>query len=202
MIRIKACFLILICFATISTCFSQTVVVHVFMENRKSSTESDTIYYDFNRNLRWSDFKRKPQEDYFAGAVTASGFAFDSQMNFDGTNIYLNIGVYTFFTKSDSWRKSQINSDYHLLHEQHHFDITRIGSEEFVVALQQAHFTRGNYNHLLTSIFDKVYKENSDMQHLYDKETNHSMNVEKQLEWNDKIAAEIQKIKQSVVIKD
>jgi len=172
------------------------------MENRKASTKSDTIYYDFNRNLTWSDFKGRPVEDYFAGAVTASGFAFDSQMDFDGTNIYLNIGVYTFFTKNDSWEKPQINSGYHLLHEQHHFDITMIGSETFINEIRKAHFTKDNYTKLLTSIFDKVYKENLDIQHLYDAQTNHSINVEKQLEWNKKIADEIQKLKASVAIKE
>lgn len=202
MIRYKTCFLFLVGFAITIKCISQKVIVHAFMENRKVSIESDTIYYDFNRNLKWSDFQGKADENYFAGAVTASGFAFDSQMNFDGTNIYLSIGVYTFFTKNDSWKKPQIKSAYHLLHEQHHFDITRIGSEKFISELLKAHFTKENYTRLLTSIFDKVYKENSDIQHLYDKETNHSINVEKQLEWNDKIAAEIQKIKQSVVMKE
>ena len=135
------------------------MIVYVFMENRKTSTGSDTIYYDFNRSLKWSDFKGKSDQNYFAGAVTASGFAFDSQMDFDGTNISLNIGVYTFFAKNDSWKKPQINSDYHLLHEQHHFDITRIGSEEFINELKKAHFTRDNYTTLLTSIFNKVYKK-------------------------------------------
>jgi hypothetical protein len=202
MIRYKTCFLLLICFAATIKCISQKVIVHAFIENKKVSAGSDTIYYDFNRNLKWSDFKGTPDEDFFAGAVTASGFAFDSQMDFDGTNIYLNIGVYTFFAKNDSWKKPQINSDYHLLHEQHHFDITRIGSEEFINELKKTHFTRDNYTTLLTSIFNKVYKKNSDIQHLYDKETNHSINVEKQLEWNDKIAAEIQKLKQGVVMKN
>src|ERR1017187_4012373 len=149
MIRYKIFFLLLICFATTIKCISQKVIVHAFMEDRNASVGSDTIYYDFNRNLKWSDFKGKPDENYFPGAVTASGFAFDSQMNFDGTNIYLNIGVYTFFTKNDSWEKPQINSDYHLLHEQHHFDITRIGSEKFINGLQKAHFTKENYTALL-----------------------------------------------------
>jgi hypothetical protein len=202
MIQRKVCFLLFICLALAITCSSQKVIVKVFMENRKASTGSDTIYYDFNRKLSWSDFKGKPREDYFAGAVTASGFAFDSQINFDGANIYLNIGVYTFFTKSDSWRKPQINSDYHLMHEQHHFDITMMGSEKFISEIQKVHFTKNNYTALLTSIFDKVYKENSDEQHLYDRDTNHSINAEKQLEWNDKIAGEIQKLKQGVVMKN
>ncbi|MGH2648307.1 MAG: hypothetical protein ACRDE8_12095, partial [Ginsengibacter sp.] len=139
MMRYKVLFLLFVCFVAANEGISQKVIVHAFMENRKASIGSDTIYYDFNRSLRWSDFKGKPEESYFAGAVTASGFAFDSQMDFDGTNIYLNIGVYTFFTKSDSWKRPQINSDYHLLHEQHHFDITRIGSEKFITELQKTH---------------------------------------------------------------
>ena len=146
-------------FLLANTSIAQKVIVHAFMENRKSSTESDTIYYDFNRSLRWSDFKGKPDENYFAGAITASGFAFDSQMNFDGTNIYLNIGVYTFFTKNDSWKKPQITSDYHLLHEQHHFDITRLGSEKFINELDKAHFTKENYTELLTSLLIKHIKK-------------------------------------------
>ncbi len=196
----KSILLIIVFVVTMHHCIAQRVIVHAFMENRKASIKSDTIYYDFNRKLRWSDFKGKPDENNFAGAVTASGFAFDSQMNFDGTNIYLNIGVYTFFARSDSWRKPGINSEYHLLHEQHHFDLTRIGAEKFITEIQKVSFTKGNYTALLSSIFDKVYKENSDIQHLYDKETSHSINVEKQLEWNNKIAAEIEKIRQSVVI--
>ena len=157
-----------------------------------ATPESDTIFYNFNHKLKWADFKGKPEENYFAGAVTASGFAFDSQMDFDGRNMYLNFGVYTFFSKNDSWKKPQINSDYHLLHEQHHFDITRIGSQNFIAEIAKAHFTKQNYNTLLTSIFDKVYKENTEMQHRYDKETRHSLDVKKQLEWNNKIAAEVQ----------
>lgn len=199
--RYKSILFIIIFAATMQKCIAQRMIVHAFMENKKTSAKSDTVYYDFNRNLTWSDFKGKPNENNFAGAVTASGFAFDSQMNFDGTNIYLNIGVYTFFTKSDSWRKPEIKSEYHLLHEQHHFDITRIGAEKFIAEIQKASFTKRNYTTLLSSIFDNVYKENSDIQHLYDQETNHSINVEKQLQWNSKIAAEIEKIKQSVVIK-
>ncbi len=182
-------------------CMAQKVIMRAFMENRKASIKSDTVYYDFTRNLQWSDFKGRPNENNFAGAVTASGFAFDSQVKFDGRNIYLNIGVYTFFTKSDSWRKPRINSEYHLLHEQHHFDISRLGAEKFIAEIQRAKFTKGNYATLLTSIFDNVYKENSELQHLYDQETNHSINVEKQLEWNNKIAAAIEKIRESVVIK-
>jgi hypothetical protein len=178
------------------------VIVRAFMESKQSKQNNDTIYYDFNRNLSWSDFKGTPDKNYFGGAVTASGFAFDSQMHFDGKSMYLDIGVFTFFSKSDSWKKPGINSDYHLLHEQHHFDITRLGAQKFIAEIEKAHFTRGNYSNLLKSIFNKAYDENEAIQSQYDRETNHSLIVNKQLEWNNKITAEIQKIKESVAVKN
>jgi hypothetical protein len=202
MIRSKISFLLLIGFAITPQCFSQNVIVNAFMENKKTKPYSDTVYYDFNGNLTWQDFKGTPDHNHFGGAVTASGFAFDSRMDFDGKNIYLQIGVYTFFSKNDSWKKPQINSDYHLLHEQHHFDITRLGSQKLITELAKAHFTRENYKVLLTSIFDKVYKENQSIQEQYDRETNHSLDLNKQLEWNHKIAAEIEKLKKSMVLKN
>jgi hypothetical protein len=202
MIRYKISFLLLTGFAVAHPCLSQNVIVNAFMENKKAKPDNDTIYYDFNRNLTWQDFKGTPDNNHLEGAVTASGFAFEAQTSFDGINMYFNIGVYTFFTKNDSWKKPQINSDYQLLHEQHHFDITRLGSQKLVEALAKAHFTKQNYNKLLTSIFDKAYQEMESIQSQYDKETNHSIDKDKQLEWNGKIAAEIQKLKENVVIKN
>lgn len=198
----KTLLISIIFFGLTSKSFSQKVIVRVFMEKRTSSAQNDTIYYDFSRSLQWSDFRGKPVESYSAGAVTASGFAFDSQMNSDGKSIHLTIGVYAFFSKNDSWRKPGINSDYHLLHEQHHFDITRLSTEKFINEVQKAHFTKKNYNALLSSLFDKVYKENTDRQHEYDKETNHSINVAEQLKWNNNIAADIDKIRPVITSKN
>lgn len=198
----KIIFLISCAFTFSCQSFCQKIIVHAFTENKKARDASDTIYYDWDRDLKWTDFKGKPDTNFYGGAVTASGFAFDSQTSFDGKNIYLNIGVYTFFSKSESWKKPQINSSYHLMHEQHHFDITRIGAENFLRKIENAHFTKENYTALLSSLFDQVYKQNTDMQHEYDKETNHSINVDKQREWNDKISLEISKLKQGVASKN
>lgn len=175
--------------------YSQKVTVKVYFENKVTHPNSDTIYYDFNRKLAWSDFQEKPDLKSFAGAVTSSGFAFNSQMNYDGNTINFIIGVYCFFSKHDSWKKPDINSDYHLLHEQHHFDITRLGAQKLIQQLQKADFTKANYNTLLSSVFNKVYDENIALQHQYDLETKNSIDVKKQLEWNEKIAGEMEKLK-------
>ncbi len=179
-----------------SKIFAQKVIVHAFIQNKIAPPKSDTIYYDFNRKLSWSDFQGTPDNNNPAGAITASGFAFDSQMNFDGKTINLIIGVFTFFIKSDSWKKPQINSAYHLEHEQHHFDITRLTAQRFLYEVSRANFTKENYSNLLTSIFDKCYKENNQLQEQYDNETRHSLDVQQQLSWNKKIDDEIQKLKE------
>ncbi|MDP4284118.1 MAG: hypothetical protein Q8891_06820 [Bacteroidota bacterium] len=178
-------------------CLSQKVIVHVFIDNKLSKPGSDTIYYDFNRKLIWADFRGKPDSSYFGSAITASGFAFNASMHFEDQDMVFTIGVYPFFTKSHSWKKNNINSDYLLLHEQHHFDITRLGAQKFVEEIKNAHFTADNYNTLLNSIYTKVYYENQALQQDYDLETKNSVDIKKQEEWNNKIAGEIKNIRES-----
>ena len=191
---LKKLFLISFFIVIYFTGYSQKVLVTVFMQNRVAPLTSDTIYHDVKKRLTWNDFKGVPDTKHFGGAVTASGYAFDADIKIEGKTVYLNVGVYVFFTKSLSWKKPSINSDFHLLHEQVHFDITRLGAENFIKELLNAKFTKDNYNQVLDSVFDKSYAENFALQEQYDKETQHSINRQVQLQWNDKIGGEIKKI--------
>lgn len=183
-----------------SAVFCQKITVNVFIENKINKPQNDTVYYDFNRRLTWQDFQGKVPADAKWGAMTASGFSFNSEMEDDGNNhLIISIGVYTFFTKHDSWKKPDINSAYHLEHEQHHFDITRLFAQKFADQIKNAHFTKSNYRKLLYSIFDKVYEESVAYQHLYDNETENSVDVQKQKEWNEKISAEVNKLKSNSI---
>ena len=188
---LKQVILTLFCFGLMPLLFGQKVIVHAFMEDKKSSSSNDTIYYDQDRKLSWQDFQGIPDPQHFGGAVTASGFAFDSDIRGTRDVIKINIGVYTFFSKKSSWKKANINSMYHLLHEQHHFDITRLGAEEFVKEIAKANFTWSNYRKVLSDVFDKVYNESVQLQRAYDSATNHSINQEAQYQWNDKIEEEL-----------
>ena len=174
--------------------WSQKVLVTVFMQNKVARPSSDTIYHDVKQRLTWKDFKGIPDTKHFGGAVTASGYAFDADIKIENKIIYLNVGVYVFFNKGQSWKKPSINSDYHLLHEQLHFDITRLGAESFIKQLLEAKFTKDNYNQVLESVFDKSYNDNIALQHQYDKETRHSILKQQQHHWNVKIAGEMKKL--------
>ena len=174
--------------------FSQKVLVNIYLENRVARPNGDTIYYDGKKKLTWKDFQGKPDFQSPGGAITSSGYAFDADMKMEGKIIYLNVGVYVYFLKSESWRKTTINSDFHLLHEQLHFDITRLGAENFIKQIVKSTFTKDNFNEVLSSVFDRSYKENIALQTQYDDETQHSIKYQVQLKWNDKIAAEIKKL--------
>lgn len=186
--------LFLFMFIISSSAFSQKVLVNVFMEDKVTRPKSDTIYHDVNKPLTWADFKGKPDPNHFGGAVTASGFAFDADIKIEGRVIYLNIGVYSYFNKKKSWKKSIINSDYHLLHEQRHFDITRLSAEYFINEIVKAKFTKDNYNQLMNDLFDNAYEYCTSLQKEYDKSTKHSIDHDQQVSWNDKIALEISKL--------
>ena len=178
--------------------FPQKITVNVFMNNKVNQTGSDTIYYDVNRKLHWQDFQATPPVNAQWGAMTASGFSFNSSMTHDGNNMDITIAVFTFFTKHDSWKRPDIHSDYHLEHEQRHFDITRLGAEKLVNELRKVKFSSQNYRKAIHAIFDKVYEENSAMQQEYDRETKHSIDTVKQDEWNGRISMEIEKLKKTV----
>lgn len=195
MLRFKIVIFSLIFFLSSSQIFAQKITVNVFIENKINHPESDTLYYDFNRKLTWQDFQGKVPSSVPWGAMTASGFSFNSSMEENENNIQISVGVYTFFTKHDSWKKPEVNSAYHLEHEQHHFDITRLGAQKLVEEIKKAHFTKNNFQKLLNSIFNKVYDENIAWQHQYDKETKNSMDIAKQKEWNEKISAQIAGLK-------
>lgn len=174
--------------------WSQKVLVTVFMQPKITRASSDTIYHTVQQRLTWKDFKGIPDTKHFGGAVTSSGYAFDADIKVENKIIYLNVGVYVFFIKSQSWKKPRIESDYHLLHEQLHFDITRLGAENFIKQLLNAKFTKDNYNQVLESVFDKSYNENIVQQQQYDKETRHSILTQQQHHWNVKIADEMKKL--------
>lgn len=197
MIQQKTLFFFLFSFLFSFQTFAQKVTVHVFTEDYRASLGSDTIYYNFNRPLYWADFQGKVPAGAPWGAMTASGFSYKSSMSVDENNIDISVGVYTFFMKNRSWKKPDANSPYHLEHEQHHFDITRLGAAKLVNEIREAHFTPGNYRALLNSLFDKVYKEQIGLQNQYDQETKNSMDTTKQLGWNQKISDEIGKLQQN-----
>ena len=80
-----------------------------------------------------------------------------------------------------------MDSEYALLHEQHHYDITYINACLFIQKLKEAQFNRGNFNILVDKIHDACFDALGKMQDAYDGETLNGRVESQQKSWNKKI---------------
>lgn len=179
---ILSLFLLLITVAAYSQ-FTTTVV----WEHPVLPASSDTINYNPGSKLAWSDFRGQPDQGSVAAAITASGFGYTLSMRSVNGRGILVINVYCYFQKNNSWVKRGMKTDYALLHEQHHFDITYITTARFIKKLREAVFTRSNYESLLEKLNKESYDELEKMQNAYDGETKNGQLKNVQAEWNTKL---------------
>ena len=106
----------------------------------------------------------------------------------------ISIKVYCFYDKQHSWVKPGVESDYALLHEQHHFDITYINTCEFVDKLRKARFSGINYKALIDRIYTESDRAMESMQNGYDGQTKNGRVKKIQLVWNKKIEDKLSRL--------
>ncbi|MEO7445372.1 MAG: hypothetical protein ABIT96_10375 [Ferruginibacter sp.] len=138
--------------------------------------------------VRWAD-KGKITWQEFTVKDTNERFAAES-LTFFKANFFLKddsvfCQVITYLNKNQSWRKPTIseNDDYGINHEQMHFNITELFAREVRKSIID--------HDLNEQQVKKIYMENAKacraFQELYDSETRHSLDREKQAFWNSKI---------------
>ena len=153
----------------------------------KRGNAGDTIYYDPEKKLDWADFKGRPVAVSPAAAITESGFGYKMSMQSLNKKTNVVITVFCYFNKQHSWVKKDMDSDYALLHEQHHYDITYINACLFMQKLKDAQMNLGNYNYLVEKIHDESFEALEQMQNEYDGQTYNGRINRIQNTWNKKI---------------
>jgi hypothetical protein len=161
--------------------------VNIQWQNIKPGYDNSMINYDSNRKLTWPDFRGMPVAASPAAAVTQSGFGYQLAMQSSNNRTTINITVYCYFDKNKSWVKKGMNTEYALLHEQHHYDITYINTCRFIQELRAAKFTKSNYGSLSAKIHDECFNALDNMQNQYDGETSNGRKPAVQAAWNKKI---------------
>jgi hypothetical protein len=180
-------YFLLIFFAlTAHTTFAQ-LTVNVQWKSVKPGYGSDTIYYDPERKLEWIDFRGRPDAASPAAAITHSGFGYNMTMQSYNSRTTINITVFCYFNKNNSWVKKGMKTDYALEHEQHHYDITYINTCLFIQKLKAAKLTRSNFAAVVENIHDKCFDALNKMQDEYDGETLNGRIERMQFAWNKKI---------------
>ncbi len=143
------------------------------------------IYWSHERKLVWDDFKASPPKNSPLAAVTNTHIGF----SFYYSNNKLNHSIDCHFNQYNSW--GIVKTDFILQHEQGHFDIAEIFARKLKKSIVEYQFNSTNYRNDLDTIFEKITTEESEFQKLYDNETNHSRNKQRQFEWVEKITQQL-----------
>lgn len=150
--------------------------------------KGEVIAWQEGYKLNWADYRGVPDPANAAAASTSTFLGIEFQL----TNNSLSYTITCHFSKDKSWGRMQ--NDYLLAHEQGHFDIAEIYARKLYKKMKSYVFNKDTYQADLRNIYQSVLDEKEETQNTYDRETNHSINREKQAEWLKKIAAMLKEL--------
>lgn len=167
-------------------------LIIVFTFFNVSAQNQETIIWKPGVKLSWSNFKGKAPVGNRAAAMTASGVNYKYTTYFDKKNgNKFTYEVIAIFYPRKSWYRPKICTDITLSHEQIHFDIAELYARKMREKLSKVVPSSNTYKQA-RAIYTSVNKELDAYQDLYDKETNYSRDLEKQLFWQEKVKKELQ----------
>ena len=153
----------------------------------------ETITWSSNYALQWPDFKGEPRINGDAVAVTASGITFGySTTRYDNGRIDYEFDIKAQFYPNRSYYLKERVTQITLDHERLHFDIAELHARKFRQIVAQTRFSR-NIDNEVEAIYNRINRDLREMQQLYDRETNHSINIEKQKAWQEYVANQLSK---------
>jgi hypothetical protein len=161
--------------------------VKVHFKYYKEELEGDTIYYAASRPLTWSDFKSKTRRSNKYAAMVMPNIGYDQNEEISNGVIHVTITLKTFLAKTDCWLGSSYKDSYMLNHEQRHFDVAKIVTEQFSKQIAQAKLNPDNYEAVINMQYLDSYRDMNKLQKDYDVQTAHGLNRMAQETWNKRI---------------
>ncbi|NNJ89555.1 MAG: DUF922 domain-containing protein [Eudoraea sp.] len=152
-----------------------------------SCQEENAIKWDPDHRLSWSDFKAEPNKNSPVAAITASGIAYRFSAMENRGKMKVDCSIDTFFYPESSWYKPETANEIILSHEQLHFDISELFARKMRARVENYSFS-SNVKAEMNRIYEQILRELQAFQKRYDEETNFSREIEKQLEWNQRIS--------------
>ena len=156
------------------------------------TTDAEMIIdWDPDVRLKWSDFKAKEKTTPgFAIAASTCGFGYEGTQR--GREI--SVRIYVRFYKRESWYNDRYELKEVLEHEQLHFDICEVYGREFYKGIVELRQKNKLTQQRLEKLYYSLTKKYEETQDLYDAETDHSTNGNKQREWNLAIKNKLQEL--------
>lgn len=161
------------------------------IRNHSSISE---LPYSRGMKLKWSHFNKSYKQSRNEIAVSYTGIIYSYDSSFEG----VKVNVYASFNKKQSYFLIGNNNDRVLNHEQRHFDITYLYSLRLIKRLNLVDNLSESE---CDSIYEQIDSELESCQKLYDNETRHSNQMDKQLYWDNLISSQIDQLESELKIK-
>lgn len=168
---------------------SYLLIFFFFHLKTKAQENSDTnqIAWSKDYKLKWNDFKGSPDINTSASASTGTLISYILIPISDST---CKAKIFSYFLKNSSWTFTKTNKLL-LKHEQGHFDIAELFARTFRSKVEGKIFSFRTASLDVATYLVKILEEKDRYDELYDKETEHSINEERQSYWSKKILLEI-----------
>lgn len=152
------------------------------------SYAQDTIHWNKQRPLAWEDFRGAPKQNAIESAQAATGvaLAFQYREDFENNTWEYKYEVHSFFLTDLSWYKRADKNYYLLEHEQTHFNISELFARKLRKELSEL-IPSESVGDDAERIYNTIQKEHKTLQNKYDIETKHSLNIDRELEWQKQI---------------
>lgn len=142
----------------------------------------EKIKWKHGHKLHWESFRGVPDTTTVYAAITSSGIWFSYQLEVKNDVPHLVTEVESYFYPDESWYVPDRVNDYILQHERTHFDITEIYARRLRKALSELSL-KGDIQRKISKIYSQIQTEHNRTQEKFDKETNHSIEADKEAEW-------------------
>ena len=185
--------LLIIVFAT-SVSFSniskKTGIKAVKVIITPSLEKKDEVFYSL-KPLNWEDFSGIADTASQWAALTHSGIRLRYEYQERPDTTIAKVMLYPYMDKSRSWYKPEGFNNYTLAHEQRHFDITAIVTNELAREIRKTDFNLIDFPTAIIMLHGKYMKKLEVMQAAYDEETAHGDNYHAQQRWNEELSKEV-----------
>lgn len=151
---------------------------------------NDRIEWSASRKLTWNDYNGAPDPKIGAAASTTTYLKIEYEIE-NGKLLYY---ISSTFSPSLSWVRHK--TDHILGHEQGHFDIAEIFARKLHQQMKEYKFNKATFREVLGKMYNDIQSQKDALQNQYDRESNHSINKEKQKEWEEKIAKLLKETKE------
>jgi hypothetical protein len=141
--------------------------------------------------LKWEDFSGVADSSSEWAALTHSGIRLRYEYQERPDTTIAKVMLFPYMDRNRSWYKPEGYNNYTLAHEQRHFDITAIVTNELAREIRKTDFNLIDFPTAIIMLHGKYIRKLEQMQTTYDEETAHGDNYHAQQRWNEEVSKEV-----------